>query len=146
MQHVVQALVAKRAEIAGYIHDLERRLAQYRADLTHIDAAITLFDDSVAVDAIEPRRPVQRSRYFGMGELSRCCREALRDASGPITAADIAVKALIDRKLDAEDPRLRSDFILRVARALGQMRKKGQVQQIGAGKGSKWKLSEMSSN
>jgi len=142
MQQVVSQLIAKRAEIAGYVHDLERRLAQYRADLAHIDAAITLFDDSVQVDAIEPRRPIQKSRYFGMGELSRCCREALRDATGPISATDIAVQALTERKLDTTDPRLRSDFILRVARALGAMKKQGQVRQIGAGKGSKWVLSD----
>jgi hypothetical protein len=136
----VQALVHKRAEIAGYIHDLERRLAQHRADLAHIDAAITLFDNTVQVDAIAPKRTVHRSRYFGMGELTRCCREALRDASGPISAADIAIRALTERKLDAGDPRLRSDFILRTARALGAIKKKGQVRQIGAGKGSKWTL------
>lgn len=140
MQQVVSQLIAKRAEIAGHIHDLERRLVQHRADLAHIDAAITLFDESVAVDAIEPRRPVQKSRYFGMGELSRCCREALRDATGPISASDIAIKALTERKLNTADPRLGSDFVLRVARALGQMKKKGEVQQIGSGKGSRWTL------
>jgi len=140
MQQVVSQLIAKRAEIAGHIHDLERRLAQHRADLAHLDAAIILFDDSVAVDDIAPKRPVHRSRYFGMGELSRTCREALRDASGPISATDIAVRALTERKLDATDPRLRSDFIIRAARALGAMKKKGQVRQIGAGKGSRWTL------
>jgi hypothetical protein len=69
VQHIVQALIAKRAEIAGIIVDLERRVAQHRADLVHIDAAIALFADTVAVAEIPPKRPVLRSKYFGTGEL-----------------------------------------------------------------------------
>jgi hypothetical protein len=65
----------------------------------------------------------------------------LRDASEPISATDIAIKALTQRKLDADDARIRSDFIIRILRALGQMKKRGNVVQIGAGKGSKWMLS-----
>jgi hypothetical protein len=37
--HVVSALVAKRAEIAGVIAQTERQLGQFRADLVHLDAA-----------------------------------------------------------------------------------------------------------
>ena len=100
-----------------------------------------MFDDTVAVDDITPKRPYVRSRYFAAGELTRFCREALRDASEPISATDIAIKALTQRKLDADDARIRSDFIIRILRALGQMKKRGNVVQIGAGKGSKWMLS-----
>ena len=140
MQHVVQSLIAKRAEIAGIILDLERRIARHRADLVHINSTIAMFDDTVAVDAIKPKRPYIRSRYFAAGELTRFCREALRDASEPISATNIATKALIERTLDADDARIRSDFIIRVVRALGQMKKRGNVVQIGSGKGSKWML------
>jgi hypothetical protein len=35
--YLLSTLVAKRAELAGVIAELERRLAQHRADLTHID-------------------------------------------------------------------------------------------------------------
>jgi hypothetical protein len=37
--HVVSALMAKRSEVAGMITDLERRAAQQRADLVHVDAS-----------------------------------------------------------------------------------------------------------
>jgi hypothetical protein len=36
--HVVTALRAKRAEISGHVHDLERKLARHRASLAAIDA------------------------------------------------------------------------------------------------------------
>lgn len=42
--HVISALIAKRAEIAGLINDLERKIRQHRTDLAHIDRTIGLFD------------------------------------------------------------------------------------------------------
>ena len=41
--HVVSDLRTKRAEISGYIADLERKINRQRADLAHIDATIRIF-------------------------------------------------------------------------------------------------------
>jgi hypothetical protein len=41
--HVISALRLKRAEISGYIHDLEKRIARQRASLANLDATIKLF-------------------------------------------------------------------------------------------------------
>ena len=41
--HVISALREKRALVAGLIEKLERKLEQYRADLTHIDGVLRLF-------------------------------------------------------------------------------------------------------
>jgi hypothetical protein len=143
MQHVVQALIAKRAEIAGIIGDLERKLAQYRADLVHIDSTIAMFDPTIITDTIKPKRPVPaRSGYFGHGEMTRRCREALRDAEEPIWADDMAAKIMADKGLDPDDRKLRSDFIVRVLWAMKRLRKAGTVQQIGSGLGSRWVLSD----
>jgi hypothetical protein len=38
--HVISALRAKRAEVSGYIHDLEKKVKRIRANLAHIDATI----------------------------------------------------------------------------------------------------------
>jgi hypothetical protein len=38
--HVVSALRAKRAEISGHVHDLERKLARHRASLAAIAGAL----------------------------------------------------------------------------------------------------------
>jgi hypothetical protein len=40
--HVVSGLIAKRAELAGVIDQLQHQLDQYRADLTHIDGALRI--------------------------------------------------------------------------------------------------------
>lgn len=142
--HVISALVGKRGEIAGLIADLERKLAQYRADLAHIDSTIAMFDPNVTVDAIKPKRPPapNKSQHFRHGEMTKRCREALRDADGqPISAKDIAMKILIDKGLDSEDRKLRADFICRIRWAMKRLRKNGTVQQIGYGLRSKWVLS-----
>ena len=41
--HVISALREKRALVAGLIEKLERKLEQHRADLTHIDGVLRLF-------------------------------------------------------------------------------------------------------
>ena len=139
--HVISALVAKRAEIAGLINDLERKIRQYRVDLAHIDSTIALFDPTVAIDAIKPKRPAgPKSEHFVHGEMTRRCREALRDAAEPLSANDMAMRMMADKGLDAEDRTLRADFVVRILWAMKRLRRSGKVQQVGSGHGSKWTL------
>ena len=42
--HVIGALRHKRAELAGMLRQLEQQLVQQRANLTHVDATMRLFD------------------------------------------------------------------------------------------------------
>src|SRR5436305_9989575 len=100
--HVVSALRLKRAEISGYIHDVEKRIARHRLALANIGATIRLFSPSTNPDAIPPKRPYKRTRYFAHNELSCLVMDALRLASGPITAADIAA-AIMRAKGAAKD-------------------------------------------
>jgi hypothetical protein len=78
--HVISALRAKRAEISGYIHDLEKKVKRMRANLAHIDATIRVFAPDLNPDSIPPKRRYRRSRYFAKGELFRRCLDTL---SGP---------------------------------------------------------------
>jgi hypothetical protein len=89
-KHVVLALRLKRAEISGHIHDLEKRIARQRSKLVNLDATIKLFSPGTNPDAIPPKRPYRRTRYFAHNELSRLTQDALRTASGPLTSAEIA--------------------------------------------------------
>jgi hypothetical protein len=69
--HVISALRAKRAEISGYIHDLEKKVKTRRARLAHIDATIKIFSPEIDPEAIPPRRTYRRSNYFKKGEFAR---------------------------------------------------------------------------
>ena len=55
----VFALKEKRAEIAGTIAELQRQIAQHRADLMHIDYTLRLIDPMFSV--IETRAKRVRS-------------------------------------------------------------------------------------
>ena len=81
--HVISALREKRAIVAGVIEKLERKLEQYRADLTHIDGVLRLFQPDRDPDEIKPKRAyAKRTRYFVRNELGRLCMDALRNAPG----------------------------------------------------------------
>jgi hypothetical protein len=53
--HVVGALRRKRADLAGTVLQLEKRLTQERANLTHLDATMRLFDAHSRPEEIRPR-------------------------------------------------------------------------------------------
>jgi hypothetical protein len=65
--HIVSGLRLKRAEVSGYIADLERKINRQRADLVHIDATIRLFSPETNPETIPPKRPYRRTKYFARG-------------------------------------------------------------------------------
>src|SRR5438132_3034734 len=108
--HVISALREKRAIVAGLIEKLERKLEQHRADLTHIDGVLRLFQPDRDPEAIKPKRTyARRTRYFAKGELSRFVLEALRDAHGkPLSTDDITGQVIAAKGFDAADSVLRA--------------------------------------
>jgi len=58
--HVISALREKRAIVAGLIEKLERKLEQHRADLTHIDGVLRLFQPDCDPGDIKPKRTCAR--------------------------------------------------------------------------------------
>jgi hypothetical protein len=139
---IIHALTEKRAEISGRIHDLEERTRQARADLAHIDAAMLLFDPDAKPAAIRAKLPSKgRSSLFANGEISRRCREAIRDANGePVAAEAIVRQAIADKGFESEDKALRQDLVRRFLWALHRMQIAGTVQRVGKGLGARWAL------
>jgi hypothetical protein len=91
--HVISALRLKRAEIAGQIHDLEKKTARSRVALANLDATICLFSPGVNPDEIQPKRVYRRTRYFANNELYRLIMDNLRLASGPIATSEIGYRS-----------------------------------------------------
>lgn len=90
--HVVSALKDKRAEIAGVIEDMERRIAQHRADLVHVDAVLRFYVPELEPDGIAPKAVRKRNDWFRPGELARLVLDALRTARAPLSTREIAVR------------------------------------------------------
>jgi hypothetical protein len=138
--HVISALRSKRAEVAGLIFDLERQIAQHRADLVHLDGVLRLYQPERDPTEIKPKRSMHRNRYFARGELSRLCLEAFRDAPAPLSFVDIIAAIIAAKGFDAGDRRLQAAISELVKATLKPMRRRGIVEKIGAGRGVRWCL------
>jgi hypothetical protein len=137
----VRALVAKRAEIAGKITDLQKQIQAYQDDLVHLDHALRLFDPTISGWDIRAKRPKARTTgYFQHGELSRRIYESFRNQEW-VSAAEIADKAMHDKRLS--DKAVRAIFIANFLVRLGQLHRGGKLEKAGGRGGSvRWKLND----
>jgi hypothetical protein len=141
--HVISALRLKRAEISGYIHDLEKRIARQRGNLANLDATIRLFSPGTNPDAIPAKRPYRRTRYFARNELSRLVMDALRLATGPLAATDIAT-ATMRVKGAAEDHAVFKAIVAeRVLNVLRGLAKRGEVVRTGTSRNAQWAVASL---
>jgi hypothetical protein len=137
----MNALVAKRAEILFEIGQAEKRIAQLQTQLVHLDAVLRMFRPAFKAAGlpVRHRRPT-KSPYFAHGELTQRILDALR-AGGTVMSFDVAAQAMRDKGLDPDnDKPTRTDFVRRVALALGEMHRKGKVEKIGRGRAMRWRL------
>jgi hypothetical protein len=139
--HVVSALRERRAKVAGCVARLERQLDQHRADLTHIDGVLRLFQPDRDPGEIKPKRTyARRTRYFARNELSRLTLEALRDAGKLLSTDEIAGQVIAAKGFDGGDAKLRVSIRDQALTTLRVFRKRGAVEQVGLGRGVRWKL------
>ena len=140
---IVSGLREKRSAVAGEIVELRLKLDKLQADLFHIDAVLRLYDVEPGKIPTKGRVPV-RSAYFGRNEITRRIREAL-NAQDTIKADDVTVRAMLDKGIDPEKERkLRVNFTQRILTSLHDLRKTGEVERIGYGRGVRWRLAESS--
>ena len=92
--YVISGLTSKRAEVSGMIADLEKRIAQHRADLVHIDAVLRLYAPEAEPESIAPKAVRKRNDWFKPGELARMVLDVLRVAPAPLQVREIAVKVM----------------------------------------------------
>ena len=92
--HVIGALRHKRAELAGMLRQLEQQLVQQRANLTHVDATMRLFDPDIRPNDIRPKLPRERNAWFRQGECLRLIYDELREATQPVTTRELAERIM----------------------------------------------------
>ena len=61
---IISTLRDKRLEVADAIERLERQADQHRADLTHLEATMRLFDPNVEPETFQPTSPRRRNDWF----------------------------------------------------------------------------------
>ena len=104
-EHVVCALVNKYREIAGKLQECDGQAERLRADLSHLDATIRLFNADFDTKTLKPLRPYRRNPVFRKGELLIAAIDTLRTANEPLTAFDLARVALSRKGISSPDDR-----------------------------------------
>src|ERR1700730_1905520 len=139
--HVVSGLIEKRRELAGIIDELQRQLDQHRADLTHIDGVLRVLASDLDPETIRPKRAYRRNRYFARNELSRLCFGVLRMAGGELLSTDeIAGRVVAAKSFDASDGILRAAIRDQVGSTVKRLHREGTIENLGAGRASKWRM------
>jgi hypothetical protein len=105
--HVMHALRNKRAELAGTLIQLEQQLVRQRADLTHIDATMRLFDPDIQPNEIHPKQRRAHSAWFRHGECLRLIYDELRDAPHPMTTRELTERIMRIKAIPVNDDRCR---------------------------------------
>jgi hypothetical protein len=138
-QHTINALIRKRAEIAGQIENLQGQLKKAVLDLDNVEATLRLFAPTIDMAAIGPRR-VPTAHHAFRGEVSRIVLETLRTATAPLVTDTIAERVMVKRRLDTSDVALRRVIASRVSACLRHWEKKrGAVRSMpGPGQSRMW--------
>jgi hypothetical protein len=76
--YVESGLKELRSAMAGRAVDLRRELDRLQADPVHVDGVLRLYGLEPSEIPTKCRMPV-RSAYFGRNEVSRRCRDLLRE-------------------------------------------------------------------
>jgi hypothetical protein len=105
--HVMHALRNKRAELAGTLIQLEQQLVRQRADLTHLDATMRLFDPDIQPNEIPSKQRRPHSAWFRHGECLRLIYDELRDAPQPMTTRELTERIVRVKAIPADDDRCR---------------------------------------
>jgi hypothetical protein len=136
--YAVSGLRELRSAMAGRAVELRRELDKLQADLVHVDGVLRLYGLEPSEIPTKGRMPL-RSAYFGRNEISRRCRDLLRE-KGSIRADEVTVQAMRDKGLDPENRKLRADLTRRILVSLHDLTKGGHVQKVGHGRGVRWQL------
>lgn len=137
--YVISGLTSKRAEVSGIIADLEKRIAQHRADLVHIDAVLRLYAPEVASESIAPKAVRKRNDWFKPGELSRMVLDILRIAPAPMTGREIAAEVMQRRGIDAGDART-ANLVGKLVHNAVTRQAADLVERAGDGKVAAWRI------
>ena len=124
--HVVTALVAKRAELAGKIEHHQATVRQLMIDLDAIDQSLRIFKPDIELDDINPKPMPPRHAAF-KGEVSRIVLATLRDAKRPCSTQELTMHVMAGRGMNTADKRLVKTVGKRVGACLRHHRAKGLV-------------------
>lgn len=103
--HVVSALKEKRIKLATEIERLREELRQRVIDLDHCEATLKLFDPTVQIADLGPRKVPQVLSDIH-GDTGRVILDTLREATAPLSTSKMCEVIMKARGLDTDDKAL----------------------------------------
>lgn len=138
--HVVTALIAKRAELAGQLEATQAEVRRLIIDLDNVDSTLRIFSPDIDLDDIRPK-PLPPRYVAYKGEVSRIIFGTLRDAHHPMTVEELTQHVMAERDLNTSDKRLIRTVAKRVGSCLRHYRSRGVIQSAhGPGGRVLWKV------
>ena len=136
-------LIKKRSEIAGRIQAIHEEAGRLIQALDHLDQTIRLFDPEIDFQDIPVKQLPPPNAAF-RGEFQRSLLEMLRGTQKWQTTDQLAIKVMVQRRMNETDRALLVLIRKRVGHALSRLRRKGVVVSRRAGNGSllAWKLTK----
>lgn len=128
----VTTLKTKRHQIEAAIAGYERALNQARADLSHVNACIAMFEASGEPGDMAPY--VDLHRLFKRGEMVSICKDALAK-EGPLDTRELAYRVMLAKGLDTGDKVLSRSICLKIVHALLQQAKRSKITMLDKRKG-----------
>lgn len=122
--HVISALTAKRAELAGLIAHHRKEMVRLSEEVKMLDATIKLFEPDYRIESIKPKRFQEKNSFFKHGEASRMIFDILRKLDSPVSTNDITKAIMSSKGIGAECEKPLQSTILT---ALHSQKKKGLV-------------------
>jgi hypothetical protein len=136
----IAGLRHKRARLAGEIEAAEHALTKQREAMAALDATLRLFHPAADPEHIATVRPYNRCLNFRHGEMSRYCREALRDAGCPLNTRQVTEYVMRAKGLARDDTALWPRVRHQVNKALTRMTRRGRVRQLASEPEAWWEL------
>jgi hypothetical protein len=122
--YAILALRHKRAYLVGEVAAAERQVAAKRKTLAALDATIQLFEPATNPELIAAIRPTRHGSFFRHGEQMRFCVMALCEAAGPMSARQVAERAMLAKGLPLGNAPILSSITVQV-RGAGEARGQG---------------------
>ena len=129
--HVVSGLVAKRSELAGLIDRHRKEIDRLADDLTHVDAAIKIFDPEYDLRTVPIRLLRKRNQLFKVGESARRVLDALRESAAPMTCRAMTESIALKKGWDLKQ--IDIDMVMKnLNGVLRRMEKAGTIREAGS--------------
>lgn len=139
-EHTINALKAKRAELAGQLEHHQAKVRQLVIDIDNVDATLRMFAPDIHLDEIKPKPlPPRHAAY--KGEVARIVLGTLRDAKRPCTTQELTMHVMAERGMNTADKRLVKTVGKRVGACLRHHRLKGLIRsRKGLGSHIQWEV------